>query len=45
MSVIGPRPLTPETFNFYTDDVKDNITKIKPGLSGMVQLFLDRKKT
>ena len=35
MSVIGPRPLTPETFNFYTDDVKDNITKIKPGLSGI----------
>ncbi len=35
MSVIGPRPLTPETFESYSDDIKEIIKTVKPGLSGI----------
>ena len=35
MSFIGPRPLTEETFSFYSREGKDQIVKIKPGLSGI----------
>jgi len=35
MSFIGPRPLTKENFSFYSDDVKENIVKCRPGLSGV----------
>ena len=35
MSLIGPRPLTIENFNFYSNDTKNIIQKIKPGLSGI----------
>ena len=34
MSLIGPRPLTDQTFSYYSDDVKKAISKVKPGLSG-----------
>lgn len=34
MSFIGPRPLTKKTFDFYPDESKDYILKLKPGLSG-----------
>jgi len=35
MSIIGPRPLTPRNFNFYPEEAKNNISKLKPGLSGI----------
>lgn len=35
MSVIGPRPLTMETFNAYPKRVKNKITSVRPGLSGV----------
>ena len=35
MSLIGPRPLTSQTFNMYPDAVKQEITLVKPGLSGI----------
>lgn len=35
MSIIGPRPLVDKTFEPYSDFVKKNIYKIKPGLSGI----------
>ena len=35
MSLIGPRPLTYQTFKIYSDSVKKEITKIRPGLSGV----------
>lgn len=35
MSVIGPRPLTMETFNAYPELVKNKITSVRPGLSGV----------
>lgn len=35
MSLVGPRPLTPEGFGFYTPDIQDTIAKVKPGLTGI----------
>ena len=35
MSIIGPRPLTHRNFNFYPEEAKNNISKLKPGLSGI----------
>jgi len=35
MSIIGPRPLTPRNFDFYQEEFKENISKLKPGLSGI----------
>ncbi len=35
MSIIGPRPLTSGQFDFYSDEVKEVIGKMSPGLSGV----------
>jgi lipopolysaccharide/colanic/teichoic acid biosynthesis glycosyltransferase len=35
MSLVGPRPLTRQTFNLYKNDHKKIITKVRPGLSGL----------
>lgn len=35
MSVIGPRPLTPQTFGSYSADTQEIIKKVRPGLSGV----------
>lgn len=35
MSVIGPRPLTAQTFCSYSADTRKIITKVRPGLSGI----------
>lgn len=35
MSVIGPRPLTFETFDIYSDEIKNIVGKVRPGLSGI----------
>ncbi len=35
MSLVGPRPLTKENFDFYSDDVKEVLKNTKPGLSGI----------
>jgi lipopolysaccharide/colanic/teichoic acid biosynthesis glycosyltransferase len=35
MSVIGPRPLTPQTFGAYSDSTQAVIKQVKPGLSGV----------
>ena len=35
MSVIGRRPTVREHYNFYTQDIKNVISKYKPGLSGI----------
>jgi lipopolysaccharide/colanic/teichoic acid biosynthesis glycosyltransferase len=35
MSIIGPRPLTPRTFSYYSKDVQEQISPLKPGLSGI----------
>lgn len=35
MSLIGPRPLTVQTFSAYAPDVQEIIGRVKPGLSGV----------
>jgi len=35
MSVIGPRPLTAQTFSSYPDRIQEVITQVRPGLSGV----------
>ena len=35
MSLIGPRPLTLQTFQFYSQSVRTSIKSVKPGLSGI----------
>ncbi len=35
MSVVGPRPLVDKTFAPYPDEVKANIYKVRPGLTGI----------
>lgn len=35
MSLIGPRPLTKQTFSAYTKEVAEIIGSVKPGLSGV----------
>ena len=35
MSIIGPRPLTPKTFNSYSDTIQSIVTQVRPGLSGV----------
>lgn len=35
MSVIGPRPLTMQTFSSYSLETQDIIKKVRPGLSGI----------
>jgi lipopolysaccharide/colanic/teichoic acid biosynthesis glycosyltransferase len=35
MSIIGPRPLTNETFSFYPRQTQSSISLVRPGLSGM----------
>ncbi|MEI7723717.1 MAG: sugar transferase [Bacteroidota bacterium] len=34
MSFVGPRPLTPRVFNYYTAEAKSIVIKMKPGLTG-----------
>jgi lipopolysaccharide/colanic/teichoic acid biosynthesis glycosyltransferase len=34
MSVIGPRPLTTQTFGAYSEKTQGLITQVRPGLSG-----------
>ncbi len=35
MSVIGPRPLTAQTFGSYSDAIQVTVRQVKPGLSGV----------
>ena len=35
MSLIGPRPLTKENFNYYCDEAAREIIKMRPGVSGI----------
>ena len=45
MSLIGPRPLTEETFSYYPNEFHSSILSVKPGLSGIGSLvFRDEEK-
>jgi len=35
MSIVGPRPLTPKHFAFYSPEQQDIIKQLKPGLTGV----------
>lgn len=35
MSIVGPRPLTPETFVYFPPDIQEHVVKVKPGLTGI----------
>lgn len=39
MSLIGPRPLTPDNFAFYSTEQQKAITQVRPGLSGLASIF------
>ena len=34
MSFVGPRPPTPKVFNYYTEEAKSIVIRMKPGLTG-----------
>ena len=38
MSIVGRRPTVAEHYDFYSQDVKDVISKYKPGLSGIASI-------
>tara|TARA_E500000331_G_scaffold182672_1_gene176016 strand:- start:6316 stop:6987 length:672 start_codon:yes stop_codon:yes gene_type:complete len=38
MSIVGPRPLIEKTYNLYSEEVKQKINNILPGLSGIGSL-------
>ncbi|MAV28348.1 MAG: lipid carrier--UDP-N-acetylgalactosaminyltransferase [Legionellales bacterium] len=35
MSIVGPRPLTAETFSAYSQEIQEAVSLVKPGLSGI----------
>lgn len=35
LSFVGPRPLTPGTFDYYSIDIQENLVSILPGLTGV----------
>lgn len=39
MSLIGPRPLTLQTFCMYTADDRKILSKVRPGLSGLGSIY------
>jgi lipopolysaccharide/colanic/teichoic acid biosynthesis glycosyltransferase len=43
MSVIGPRPMTPEVFSFYSLSSQKKISLAKPGLSGIGSIIFHRE--
>ena len=45
MSLIGPRPLTEETFCQYSGEVQKKILTIKPGLSGVGSIIFRNEET
>ena len=45
MSLIGPRPLTDQTFESYPSQTQNIITKVKPGLSGIGSIVFRREES
>ena len=38
MSIVGPRPLTPKHFGFYSAEQQEIIKQLKPGLTGLASI-------
>lgn len=45
MSLIGPRPMTPKVFDFYSSKEQDIIKQLKPGLSGVGSIVFREEST
>ena len=45
MSIVGPRPLTPKNFDYYSDKVAEIICRIRPGLSGIGSIIFRDEET
>jgi len=39
MSVVGPRPMVLNTYAYYTQEVRDKLNTIRPGLTGIGSIF------
>ena len=44
MSIIGPRPLTRDGFDVYTNDTKNQIMQVRPGLSGIGSIIFSNEE-
>lgn len=45
MSIVGPRPMVPNTYMFYDKSAQDILNKIRPGLTGIGSIiFRDEEK-
>ncbi len=45
ISLVGPRPLVYKTFSAYSDNIKNNIYNVKPGLTGIGSIvFRDEER-
>lgn len=45
MSIVGPRPLVDRTFNAYPSDIRDQIYKVKPGITGIGSIIFRDEET
>lgn len=45
MSLIGPRPMTPIVFDFYSPEEQEIIKQLKPGLSGVGSIVFREEST
>jgi len=45
MSIVGPRPLVDKTFAPYSDEVKERIYNVKPGLTGIGSIVFRDEET
>ena len=45
MSIVGPRPLTANNFNYYNQEIKDVLYQLKPGITGIGSIiFRDEER-
>ena len=45
MSLVGPRPVTEEELNYYSDEERTRFLSVKPGLTGYWQVYAGNDAT
>ena len=45
ISIVGPRPLTPKNFSFYSDEIQCIIKELRPGLTGIGSIVFRDEET
>jgi lipopolysaccharide/colanic/teichoic acid biosynthesis glycosyltransferase len=45
MSLVGPRPVTEEELELYSDEERAKLLSVRPGLTGYWQVFGKRRAT